>query len=250
MTSADDTLSRPIVFVHGAWHGAWCWAGLQAALDDRGVASYAIDLPGHGASTLPAGDLHGDADHVGAVLDRLALTDVVLVGHSYGGAVITDVAKDRSDIAHLVYVAAFALRAGESVMDPLAALPPETTALQSCMVGNEDGTFTIDPAGAVAAFYGECSPSVARAAITRLDRQPKATFTQPTRGAADSISSTYVFCARDRAVHPNHQAVLAGRCDVRVDLDTDHSPMISAVDELAAVIAGIAWGRHAPETDA
>jgi pimeloyl-ACP methyl ester carboxylesterase len=240
MTSRATSSRRPIVFVHGAWHGAWCWAALQAALDERGLASYAIDLPGHGASTLPAGDLHGDADHVADVLDHLTLTDVVLVGHSYGGAVITDVAKDRGDIAHLVYVAAFALRAGESVMDPLATLPPETTALQSCMVGNEDGTFTIDPAGAVAAFYGQCSPPVAQSAIARLDPQPMATFTQPTRGASDSIASTYVLCARDGAVHPNHQALLSERCDERVDLDADHSPMISAVGELTDVIAAIA----------
>lgn len=249
MESRNDVPSRPIVFVHGAWHGAWCWAALQAALDQRGLASYAIDLPGHGASTSPPGDLHGDADHVAAVLDQLALSDVVLVGHSYGGAVITDASKDRDDIAHLVYVAAFALRAGESVMDPLATLPPETTALQSCMVGNDDGTFTIDPAGASAAFYGECPPSVARAAVARLDPQAMATFTQPTRGAADSIGSTYVVCARDGAVHPNHQALLAERCDERVDLDTDHSPMISAVDELAAIIAAIASGPESTAAD-
>ena len=42
---------RPIVLVHGAVHGAWCWAALQTELDRRGVPSYAVDLPGHGAST-------------------------------------------------------------------------------------------------------------------------------------------------------------------------------------------------------
>jgi hypothetical protein len=73
-----------------------------------------------------------------------------------------------------------------------------------------------------------------------------ATFAQPTRGAADSIASTYVLCARDQAVHPNHQALLAERCDVRVDLDTDHSPMISAVAELASVVAEIACRSESP----
>ena len=48
---------RPILLVHGAWHGAWCWAALQAELDRRGVASWAVDLPGHGLSTEPLGDL-------------------------------------------------------------------------------------------------------------------------------------------------------------------------------------------------
>ena len=130
---------------------------------------------------LPLADLYGDADHVGAVLDRLALSDVVLVGHSYGGAVITDAAATRSDLAHLVYLAAFALLAGESVMDPLTSLPPETTALQGCMVGTDDGRFTIDPGGAVAAFYAECPPTMAHAAVARLGPQPMSTFTQPVR---------------------------------------------------------------------
>ncbi len=228
------------MFVHGAWHGAWCWAGLQSALDERGFASYAIDLPGHGASTLPLGDLHGDAAHVGAVLDRLARSEVVLVGHSYGGAVITDAAATRRDIAHLVYVAAFALHAGESVMDPLSTLPPEETSLSHCMVRHDDGTYSIDPAGAVAAFYGQCPPAIAAAAIARLDRQPVGTFTQPVRAEPSNVVSTYVLCHRDEAIHPNHQRMLAGRCTRRVELDTDHSPFVSKVDELAEIIAAAA----------
>jgi len=241
---------RPIVLVHGAWHGAWCWAALQSALDRRGVASYAIDLPGHGASELPLADLHGDAGHVGAVLDRLALTDVVLVGHSYGGAVITGAAAGRTDLAHLVYVTAFALLDGESVMDPLGSLPPEPTALQACMRGNDDGTFTIDPAGAVAAFYGECPPAVAAAAVARLGAQPMSTFTQPVRAASATVPSTYVFCGRDEAIHPHHQAHLATRCGTRVDLDTDHSPMLSAVDELADILADLARPAGPAEAEA
>ncbi len=76
-----------VVLVHGAWHGAWCWAAVQAELDGRGLASLAVDLPGHGASTLPFTDLAGDAAHVADVVARAA-RPVVLVGHSYGGAVI------------------------------------------------------------------------------------------------------------------------------------------------------------------
>ena len=60
MTDALST-PTPIVLVHGAWHGAWCFAALQAELDKRGVPSYAVDLPGHGISDRPLGDLHGDA---------------------------------------------------------------------------------------------------------------------------------------------------------------------------------------------
>ncbi|MGA0194495.1 MAG: alpha/beta fold hydrolase, partial [Ilumatobacteraceae bacterium] len=55
-------MSSPlVVLVHGAWHGAWCWAPLQTELDRRGIASLAVDLPGHGSTGAPFTDLHGDA---------------------------------------------------------------------------------------------------------------------------------------------------------------------------------------------
>ena len=55
---------RPVLLVHGAWHGAWCWSGVQAALDGLGVSSWAIDLPGHGLSNESLGDLVTDAECV------------------------------------------------------------------------------------------------------------------------------------------------------------------------------------------
>jgi len=83
------------VLVHGAWHGAWCWEPAVAALAADGISAVAIDLPGHGNDPGPMGDLHGDAAHVAAVLDALS-GPVVLVGHAYGGAVITEAGSHRA----------------------------------------------------------------------------------------------------------------------------------------------------------
>ena len=99
--SASTDQPPLVLLIHGAWHGAWCWAPLQAQLDERGIASMAIDLPGHGASLLPLGDLHGDAAHVADVVSALDRR-VILVGHSYGGAVITEAAVASERVAHLV----------------------------------------------------------------------------------------------------------------------------------------------------
>ena len=109
----SDTVLRPLVLlVHGAWHGAWCWAALQSELDQHGIASLAIDLPGHGASTLPLSDMHGDAQHVADVASKIG-RPVVLVGHSYGGGVIGEAAhilrnSISAPVQHLVYLTAFA----------------------------------------------------------------------------------------------------------------------------------------------
>ncbi|MGB8860246.1 MAG: alpha/beta fold hydrolase [Ilumatobacteraceae bacterium] len=232
--------SLPVVLVHGAWHGAWCWAGVQHALDELGVASYAVDLPGHGISPLPLTDLGGDAEHVAAVLRRLG-TPAVLVGHSYGGAVITEAASRFPDVAHLVYLTAFALDQGESIMSLLAALPRAHVPLGLAIIAHDDGTSDIDPDKAAEAFYGECSPAATGAAIARLSPQAMVGFADAVTGAPrNHIASTYVRCLRDQSIHLSHQDVMAARCDATHTLDTDHSPFVSRVDDTAAIIHRVA----------
>ncbi len=232
--------SIPVVLVHGAWHGAWCWAGLQHALDELGVPSLAVDLPGHGASTQPLSDLYGDAQQVAAVLAHIG-TPAILVGHSYGGAVITEAASHFEDVAHLVYLTAFALEQGESIMGFLTSQPPAAVALSSAIVPSDDGTSVIDPARAVVSFYADCPPAVAAAAIARLSPQPMGTFLDAVSGSPRSvIESTYVRCLRDEAIHITHQDVLAARCDAVHTLDSDHSPFVSHIAETAATIQRLA----------
>jgi len=244
-SSASLPVPLPVVLVHGAWHGAWCWSALQAELDRRGIASYALDLPGHASSELPLGDLHGDAALVAASIDALD-RDVVLVGHSYGGAVIGEASVRTDRVRHLVYLTAFVLDAGESLMGLMRTMPPAETPLGASMVIRDDGTSVIDPAGAVRAFYEHCPPGVAEAAISRLSPQPFATFTQATTGAGwATIPSTYVRCTDDQAIHLDHQTYMASRCGDVQTLHTDHSPFASAVVDTADILERIAFSAAA-----
>lgn len=225
-----------VVLVHGAWHGAWCYAALQERLDRRGIASLAIDLPGHGASTLPLGDLHGDAQHVADVVEAWG-RPVVLVGHSYGGAVITEAAVRTSHVQHLVYLAAFAPDEGDGIMSTLGSLERRDVALSAAMQMRDDGTSVLEPTAAIPALYGSCPPEMIAAAVARLSPQPMATFGQPVTGSPRAtIASTYVVCTEDRAIHPDHQVAMSTRCTHVVTLDTDHSPFASMPDETADVI--------------
>lgn len=237
---------RPlIVLVHGAWHGAWCWAALQAELDNRGIPSIALDLPGHGASTLPFGDLHGDARHVVEVVVGLQ-RPVVLVGHSYGGAVITEAAHQLTSIGgpgvvHLVYLAAFCLDEGESVMDLARHESGGPVELGAALTVLDGGLSALDPSKAAPALYGDCGERAVSAALARLCPQPLVTMTQPVGGAPWRITpSTYVVCTRDRAVHPGHQEYMATRCTNVVRLDTDHSPFLSRTRETADILSKVA----------
>jgi len=231
-----------VVLVHGAWHGAWCWAAVQAELDGRGVPTLALDLPGHGASTLPFTDLAGDAAHVADVVAR-AGRPVVLVGHSYGGAVIGE-AGARGDVRALVFVAAFCLGEGESVAHQTEVVYPPTP-IGTAVVRTE-GLMTIDPAQATISFYAQCPTPAAEAAIARMCPQPVATFVQRASVAAwHDRPSTYVLCSRDNAIHPLHQAAMAERCGEIITLDTDHSPFMSATTAVADVIERVARGAAA-----
>jgi pimeloyl-ACP methyl ester carboxylesterase len=234
---------RPVVLVHGAWHGAWCWAALQAELDRSGVPSYALDLPGHGTSAAPLGDLHGDAASVASVIDRLG-TEVVLVGHSYGGAVITEAALHTTHVGHLVYLTAFVLDEGESMTSVavLADLPPEPEELLGRARSRGDhGTLVLEPQAAIPALYGHCAPEVQQAAAARLCPQPIASFVQTATGAPwRTTPSTYVRCTDDRAIAINHQDAMAARCSSVETLHTDHSPFASMPAATAALLVTLA----------
>lgn len=238
-------MTATVVLVHGAWHGAWCWERFTPRLDAAGIAWRAIDLPGHGADPGRFTDLYGDADRVRAVLDEIA-GDVVLVGHSYGGAVITE-AGAHPRVRHLVYVAAFALDAGESVMDAATALLPPPASdvpapgLAEAMEFRPDGTSTLPAAAIASLLYNGCDAETQAWAAARCGPQPMPTFSQPARSCAwREKPSTYVLCTRDLGVPPPLQQALAARCGALATLDADHSPFASAPDALAEVVVALA----------
>ena len=161
------------------------WSKVSTA---RGVDAVAIDLPGHGASTEPLGDLHGDAAAVSGVLDALD-GPVVLCGHSYGGAVISEGAVGHPNVRHLVFLAALMLDVGESCSESVT--PPETgtpgreSELGAAMRFSDDGTtVSIDPVAGRTIFFADCTDVDIDWAIARLGPQPAITLQQPVPAAA------------------------------------------------------------------
>ena len=234
-----------VVLVHGAWHGAWCWDRVVEGLAARGVNAVAIDLPGHGASTEPLGDLHGDAAAVGRALDALD-GPVVLCGHSYGGAVISEAAAGHPNVRHLVYLAALMLDTGEScsrsVPMPAGGAPGPESELGPAMQFSDDGTtVTVDPVAGRGIFYADCSDVDIDWAMARLGPQPAITLQQPVPAAAwREVPSTYVVCADDRAIPPWIQHAFAERATHSVVWPTSHSPFLSQPDLVVDLLAGLA----------
>ncbi len=231
-------MTATVVLVHGAWHGAWCWDLVVGQLRKQAVPVVAIDLPGHGASTEPLTDLHGHGDAVRAALDAID-GPVVLVGHSYGGAAITD-AGTHPSVHHLVYLTAFSLDAHESII--ANDLPDDERAeLADAIEFNEDGTIVVDPARAGDIFYADCEPATVATYVSKLVPEGAAGFSQLPRAVAwRERPSTYVVCTEDRAIAPALQRQLAARCNDVIEWPTSHSPFAARPELVSELLVTLA----------
>jgi len=232
------------VLVHGAFGGAWCWEPVVAELRAKGHEVEAIDLPGAGDDPKPAAEATLD-DYTERICEVLGHQPepVVLVAHSAGGISVTQAAARSPDqIAALVYVAAFLPRDGQSLID-IAQLPEGAgDQVQANMVVDGDPPVGTMPATAApGTFYGSCTEEQAAWATARLGPQPMEPFVTPVnlgeRGTA-GLRRSYVICTQDRALPTPLQRRLVqdNPCDEVVEIDTDHSPFLSATSELVAAL--------------
>jgi len=233
------------LLVHGAWHGAWCWHKLVPRLEKLGHVVIAPDLPAMGRDRTPVNrvSLATWRTHVCEIVDRVP-GEVVLVGHSRGGIVISEVAEHRPDrIRALVYLCAFLPRDGESLFDLSAR--DETSLVPPNFVMSEDkSSSTIRDEALRDAFYGECSDedlALARFCLQPEPTLPLATPVKLTAGNFGKVPRVYVECLRDRAIPVSFQRLIHGAspCELVLALDTDHSPFLSRPDELATLLAGL-----------
>jgi pimeloyl-ACP methyl ester carboxylesterase len=244
LTAMGDDVT--VVLVHGAWHGGWCWERVVPLLEAQGLAVAAVDLPGHGDDPGALTDLHGDAQRVREVLDA-GTGPVVLVGHSYGGAVISE-AGVHDRVQELVFLAALPIDVDETCM-VAAASDAEAAALShegrpslgAALAIAEDGTSTIHPGRAAELFYGDCDEDTTAWAIARLGPHLlDALQPQPAAVSWRAKPSTYAVCAEDGAIHPGLQRLLAKRCTTTVEWPTSHSPFLSRPELVADLLADVA----------
>ncbi|MEO8392986.1 MAG: alpha/beta hydrolase [Chloroflexota bacterium] len=187
---AVSSQSNPVTFVlvHGAWFGGWCWKKLIPLLGAAGHPVYTVTLTGLGERShllAPEIDLNTHINDVSAVLEYENLNNVVLVGHSYGGMVISGVEQEsHSRLLGLVYLDAFLPEDGKALAD-YAPVPP-----------TRDDGWRVPPAGPPSEWGPTDAVDIAWMAA-RLGDQPLATFTQPVQlpvDYSDSLSHTFIQC--------------------------------------------------------
>jgi pimeloyl-ACP methyl ester carboxylesterase len=232
------------VLVHGGAHGGWCFQPLARVLRDDGHDVYTPTLTGLGerAHLFRADvDLDCHIDDIVAVLHYEDLRDAVLVGHSYGGMVITGAADRAPDrVGHLVYLDAKPPRDGQSLVDVSGPFMTAARADSRIVDGVEMCLF---PSDETLPFYGVTDPDTLDWMRQRLTPHPWRCFEQPiefTNVAAlqripqSHISTTAFMSLRnvDRLMHQS---------DGRVwDIDTGHDLMITEPHIVAALLGDIA----------
>ena len=217
---------RNVVLVHGGFVDASGWQGVYQLLRSRGFAVSVVQNP---TTSL--------ADDVAIVRRALAKLDgpAVLVGHSYGGAVITE-AGTHPAVAALVYVAAFAPDAGESVATLIADPPPGAPVPP--ILPPEDGFLLLDQEKFPQSFAADVEPSLAQfMAATQLPWGVAALQGAITQPAWKTKPTWYLIATEDRMIPPPAQRAMAGRANATIsEVAASHSLYVSQPEAVAQVI--------------
>jgi pimeloyl-ACP methyl ester carboxylesterase len=235
------------VMIHGAWHGGWCFDTLRPLLAAKGHQMIAPDLPGMGGdeAALAAVTLAGWAEFAAAIC-RAADAPVILCGHSRGGIVISEAAERASEsIAALVYICAMLIPSGKSRADMRDSGHPNP-AFDAIRIAVPGGSI-INPQGAASVFAQRSAPEMASAAIARLVAEPNAPSNTPlqlSEARYGTVPRHYIECLDDRAITIADQRRMQALqpCASVTSLDTDHSPFLSAPNDLVNALHSFAEG--------
>lgn len=226
------------VLVHGAWHGGWCWAKVARLLRDAAQDVYTPTLTGLGERAhlaRPEIDLETHIQDVVAVLDAEELRQVTLVGHSYGGMVITGVAaRAAARIGHLVYLDAFVPEGGKALFDYLgerAATMRDAARTQG--EGWKIPSLTPEQLGVTSQRDTEWLNKHARP-------QPIGTFEQPLPvvTGGERLKRTYIYCSKPaRGTFDQFaERLREDRKWTFHELKTGHAAMVTAPGELTKIL--------------
>lgn len=234
-----------IVLVHGGGHGGWCWQRLTPLLRADGHRVHTPTLTGLGerAHLLNAAiDLDTHIADIVAVLEYEDLSDVILVGHSYGGMVITGVAdRALSRIGHLVFLDAAHPRNGEALVQTSPGLMEFARKSSRIVHGCE---LVMWPSTEVVEMMGVVEPHDAAWLLSKLTPHPWKCFCQPLKLAHETqvrqIPFTNINASWSMKVRPP-ESIRRAREGERVwEIDTGHDLMITEPRAVASLLSKVA----------
>lgn len=225
------------VFIHGAWQSSRIFDALFLRLKAKGLKACAVDLPGHGENLKDFAKitLETYVRYVVNFLKTLPSTaNVILVGHSMAGMVISEVAQ-RLSLQKLIYIAAYLPRSGESLLGIAERLNEK--GLSDFLEFNiANNSIALKGVGLENVLYNDCTEGVWRQALQELQPQPAMPFSGKVRLGEqfDATEKEYIVCLQDHVISPAAQVSMCqiSRCKV-LELNAGHEPMLSKPTELS-----------------
>lgn len=237
---------KTFILIHGSWHSAWNWHKVVPILEQHGHKAIAVDLPGMGRDKTPIKDvtLELSVEKICDIIDAHE-EQVILVGHSKNGIVISQVAELRPQkIEKLIYLAAYLIPDGKtqaeySALDVQGVLKPYVTRFP------ETNSHTLQPEIYKEGLYHDCEDEIyqmARVILSHESVQTGITPLQLTENNFGRVRRFYIACTQDKAVTPFIQQKMYTEtpCERVYSMDTSHSPFFSKPAELCDIFFEIA----------
>jgi pimeloyl-ACP methyl ester carboxylesterase len=238
---ATNKNSKTIVLVHGAWSDASSWDAVTPLLKAQGEEVITVNLAGHGKDTTSFAGITFQTyvDQVKAAIGTR--TNVVLVGHSFAGLVISQVAEEvPAQIKELIFLAAALPHDGDSLLG-LAKGDPASHIGKSLTIDQEHGAAIIARDAVADIFAADAPQQVQEYIAANIKPEPLAPLATPvhlTEKNFGSIKKVYIHTVNDHAIsYPAQQyMVKAGKVAKVYTLPSSHTPFISMPDKLAAIL--------------
>jgi pimeloyl-ACP methyl ester carboxylesterase len=237
---------KTFVLVHGAWQASWVWTGVKADLEAAGQKVITVELPAHGEdSTSPS--LVSIDSYRDRVVDSInkAGGQVILVGHSMGGMVVSEVAEQiPSRIEKLIFIGAFVPANGQSLFGLASA--DQQSLLGPALVPSKDQLLLdVIRDSIVNIFCQDCDMQKQQQLLEKYRPEPAIPFTDPavlTPGHFGQVSKYYVFTLLDHAIGIDNQHAMAAAAGITrtFSVNTGHSPFLSQPDQVAHLLVQIA----------
>lgn len=237
---------KTFILIHGSWHSSWNWHKVVPILEKQGHKVFAIDLPGMGRDKTPIKEvtLESTVEEICKLIDSID-DQVILVGHSKNGIMISQVAEYRPEkIEKLIYLAGYLIsnsktQADYSSQDVNGVLKPFVTRFP------DTNSHTLQPEIYKEGLYHDCDDDIYQMARMILSHESEVTGTTPLQISNEKYGSVpryYIECTKDKAVTPFIQQKMYTEmiCEKVYKMKTSHSPFFSKPQELCEIFLKIA----------
>jgi pimeloyl-ACP methyl ester carboxylesterase len=234
------------VLVHGAFEDGSVWSAVRRGLEQAGQKVIIVNLPGRSGDTTPIDQISLDLYRT-AVESKIATSDgpVILVGHSFGGITISNVAEMHPEkIKTLVYLAALLPKDGDSLQSLSQQDKAHGFTQENFLISTDQKYASVLARDQLSLFCAECTPAQATKIDGKLIPEPLApmrTRVHITKERFGKVDKVYIATDLDRVISPTAQESMLAATPTRkvVHLKTSHTPFLSKPDELVQVLLSI-----------